>query len=50
MKPNLSILPYQFSKERNPNIYFNDGTGKDSYISFNNGGNFAPEMRFLYKS
>jgi hypothetical protein len=48
MKP--LILPFQLDKGKNPNLYYNDGAGRDSYISFNNGGNFSPEMRFLHKS
>ena len=42
------ILPCGSPKEKNPNVYCNDGVGiksykylgRDTYISFNNGGNF----------
>ncbi|CAD8064119.1 unnamed protein product [Paramecium primaurelia] len=33
--------------EKKPTVYLNDGQGRDTYISFNNGGNFAQEFRFL---
>jgi hypothetical protein len=46
---NQPTLPFQFLKERNPHVYYNDGMGRDTYISFNNGGNFGADMRFLVK-
>ncbi|CAD8154192.1 unnamed protein product [Paramecium octaurelia] len=33
--------------EKKPTVYLNDGQGRDTYISYNNGGNFAQEFRFL---
>lgn len=33
--------------EKNPTCYNNDGYGRDTYISYNNGGNFQTEFRFL---
>ncbi|CAD8175604.1 unnamed protein product [Paramecium octaurelia] len=33
--------------EKRPTVYLNDGQGRDTYISYNNGGNFAQEFRFL---
>lgn len=27
--------------EKNPAVYLNDGKGRDTYISYNNGGNFS---------
>lgn len=41
------ILTWGFKPERNAPSYGNDGMGRDTYISFNNGGNSDPELRFL---
>lgn len=39
----FSSMPLGLKKETSPNVYQNVGTGRDVYISFNNGGNFAAE-------
>lgn len=31
-----------------PKLYTQDGTGRDSYIFFNNGGFYPPQSRFLF--
>ncbi|CAD8126852.1 unnamed protein product [Paramecium sonneborni] len=41
------ILNKGSKPERNPSSYNNDGFGRDTYISYNNGGNFGTEFRFL---
>lgn len=41
------ILDKGSKTERNPSLYNNDGYGRDTYISYNNGGNFGTEFRFL---
>lgn len=41
------ILNKGSKPEKNPTSYNNDGFGRDTYISYNNGGNFGTEFRFL---
>lgn len=42
-----SILNRGSKPEKNPTSYGNDGFGRDTYISYNNGGNFGTEFRFI---
>ena len=41
------ILSWGVTAEKNSPLYLNDGCGRDTYISYNNGGNFGAELRFL---
>lgn len=43
------ILPGLSPKHNHPSYYNYDGTGRDTYIGFNNGGNYPPQPRLIKK-
>lgn len=36
-----TLLPKGSAPEKHPTVYLNDGYGRDTYISYNNGGNYS---------